>query len=76
MAENSHNLSLSRPANAGTIGPFTQLPGDDNGRAMMSANFTVTMDSKGRFTGVKQGNTTYTVAEWNNMNRQKPTSQP
>lgn len=37
------------PANAGTAGPFTQLPGDDNGRTMMSANFTVTMDSKVTF---------------------------
>jgi RHS repeat-associated protein len=64
------------PANAGTTGPLTHLPGDNNGRAMMSANFSVTIDSKGRFTGVRQGNTTYTVAEWNDMNRQKPTLQP
>ncbi|MGG7666997.1 RHS repeat domain-containing protein, partial [Dyadobacter sp. BHUBP1] len=64
------------PANAGTIGPFTHLMGDNNDRAMMSANFTVTMDTKGQFTGVKQGDKTYTVAEWNDRNRQKSTSQP
>ncbi|MDQ6482689.1 hypothetical protein, partial [Dyadobacter sp. LHD-138] len=60
------------PANGN---PYSSLPGDNN-RSMMSANFTVTMDGKGGFTGVQQGKTTYTVAEWNDLNRQKPTTQP
>jgi RHS repeat-associated protein len=61
------------PANAGTTGPFTQLPGDNN-RPMMTANFTITMDSNGVFTGVKQGDKTYSVADWNTMNQNKPTA--
>lgn len=59
------------PANAGTTGPFTSLPGD-NRTPMMSANFTVTMDGKGIFTGVKQGDKSYSVADWNKMNQNKP----
>ena len=60
------------PANGN---PYKSLTGN-NDRPMMSANFTVTMDSKGRFTGVKQGETNYSVSEWNQMNRNKPTSLP
>lgn len=60
------------PADAGTTGPYTQLPGDNN-RPMMTANFTVTMDSNGVFTGVKQGDKTYNIADWNKMNQNKPT---
>lgn len=60
------------PANGN---PYTSLPGDNN-RAMMSTNFTVKMDSKGVFTGVQQGKTTYTTSEWNDLNRNKPTTQP
>jgi len=52
--------------------PYTSLPGD-NSRSMMSANFTITMDSKGAFTGVQQGNKTYSIADWNKMNQNKPT---
>jgi RHS repeat-associated protein len=59
------------PATAGTTGPFTHLPGENNDRAMMSTNISVTIDDNGRFTGVRQGNTTYTVADWNDKNRQK-----
>jgi hypothetical protein len=59
------------PANAGTLGPFTALPGENN-RLMMSANFTITMDGKGGFTGVQQGEKTYTIAEWNKMNQNQP----
>lgn len=62
------------PANAGTEGPYTSLPGD-NDRPMMSANFTVTMDGKGAFTGVQQGDKKYSVADWNKMNQNKPTVQ-
>ncbi len=59
------------PANAGTTGPFTSLPGD-NDRPMMTANFTITMDDKGAFTGVKQGDKTYSIADWNKMYENKP----
>ena len=48
--------------------PYTSLPGD-NDRAMMSANFTITMDDKGVFTGVQQGKTTYSIENWNKMNK-------
>ncbi|EKT3966589.1 RHS repeat-associated core domain-containing protein [Flavobacterium psychrophilum] len=55
--------------------PYTSLPGD-NSRQMMSNSFTVNMDGKGVFTGVTQGNQTYTIGEWNklyqNVNTQKP----
>ena len=71
-----YNSAFTRKANAVTTGPYTQFPGDNNDRAMMSANFSVTIDNKARLTGVKQGNTSYTVAEWNDMNRQKSTSHP
>jgi len=60
------------PADAGTTGPYTQLPGD-NSRPMMSASFTITMDSNGVFTGVKQGDKTYSMADWNKMNQNQPT---
>jgi hypothetical protein len=59
------------PANGN---PYTSLPGD-NDRPMMQANFTITMDSKGVFTGVQQGDKKYTTAEWNKMNQNKPTVQ-
>ena len=61
------------PADAGTLGPYTQLPGN-NHRAMMSSSFTVTMNNKGVFTGVQQGGKTYSISEWNKMNQHKPTS--
>jgi len=53
------------------LGPFTQLPGDNN-RAMMSSSFVITIDQNGVFTGVKQGDKTYTVAEWNKKMQAKP----
>ncbi|MBB5649166.1 RHS repeat domain-containing protein, partial [Pedobacter cryoconitis] len=54
--------------------PYSSLPGN-NDRPMMSANFTISMDNKGTFTGVQQGNKKYTTAEWNKMNQNKPTVQ-
>jgi RHS repeat-associated protein len=62
------------PANAGTEGPYTHL-GGENERPMMSANFTVTMDKKGGFTGVVQGDKKYSVEDWNKLNQNKPTVQ-
>lgn len=54
------------PAISGTEGPYTALAGNNN-RPMMSANFTVKMDENGVFTGVQQGNNTYSVEDWNKM---------
>jgi RHS repeat-associated protein len=55
--------------------PYTSLPGDGN-KSMMSANFTVTMDGKGVFTGVVVGSgknaTTYSVSDWNKMMQSTP----
>jgi hypothetical protein len=45
---------------------------------MMSANFTVTMDKNGVFTGVVVGTgkdaKTYSVADWNKMMQSQPTT--
>nr|WP_162088025.1 RHS repeat-associated core domain-containing protein [Chryseobacterium aquaeductus] len=46
--------------------PIVNLFGDSN-RPMMSNNFTVTMDENGVFTGVQQGDKTYSVGDWNKM---------
>jgi RHS repeat-associated protein len=46
--------------------PIVNLFGDNN-RPMMSNNFTVTMDENGVFTGVQQGDKTYSVGDWNKM---------
>jgi RHS repeat-associated protein len=56
-------------------GPYTMLPGD-NDRPMMSNSFTVTIDKDGGFTGVKQGDKTYSVADWNKMMQAKPVAKP
>ncbi len=52
--------------------PFTSLPGD-GGKPMMSNNFTVTMDENGVFTGVQQGDKTYSVGDWNKTMTSQPT---
>ncbi|WP_426473371.1 DUF6443 domain-containing protein [Chryseobacterium balustinum] len=61
------------PAIAGTEGPYTALVGD-NTRPMMSANFTVTMDENGVFTGVQQGNKNYSIGDWNKMHESSNTA--
>jgi RHS repeat-associated protein len=43
---------------------ITDLYGD-NKENLFSVNIVVTFDAKGNFTGVKQGDKAYTVAEWN-----------
>ncbi len=53
------------------LGPFEKLGGDNN-RDMMSSFFVITIDQKGAFTGVKQGDKTYTIADWNKMMQAKP----
>lgn len=64
-------IGVSPATAGGSLGPYKKLPGENN-RPMMSANFTVTMDSKGVFTGVKQGDQTYSITDWNKMNQNKP----
>ncbi|MET0637851.1 MAG: hypothetical protein ABWZ25_17605 [Chitinophagaceae bacterium] len=51
--------------------PAKSLPGD-NKRSMMSSSFTISVDKDGVFTGVQQGKTTYTMAEWNKMMQGQP----
>ena len=55
--------------------PYSSLPGNRN-KSMMSANFTVTMDENGVFTGEIVGSgknaRTYNVAEWNQMLQAAP----
>jgi RHS repeat-associated protein len=51
--------------------PYISLEGD-NIRPMMQANFTVTLDKNGVFTGVKQGDKTYSTADWNKIMQAKP----
>ncbi|WP_214831784.1 hypothetical protein [Chryseobacterium sp. ISL-6] len=38
----------------------------------MSNNFTVTMDKNGVFTGVQQGDKTYSVSDWNKTMQSTP----
>jgi len=59
------------PAHAGgALGPYLMLPFDFD-RTMMNASFTITMDTNGVFTGVKQGDVTYTTKEWNELKQLK-----
>ncbi|MGG7470547.1 hypothetical protein ACVVIH_18275 [Chryseobacterium arthrosphaerae] len=51
--------------------PYTSLPGN-NDRPMMTANFTVTIDKNGVFTGIKMGNTIFSIQEWNKMMQSTP----
>ena len=51
--------------------PYTSLPGD-NDRPMMTSNFTATIDENGVFTGIKMGDKTYSVQEWNKMMQSTP----
>jgi RHS repeat-associated protein len=46
--------------------PFSSL-GGTNRRLITSFDFSITLDDKGNFTGVKMGKKTYTIAEWNKM---------
>jgi|GEM_PF-3375561 len=39
----------------------------DNKNSLFKINMTVNIDDNGNFTGVTQGNITYTVKEWNSM---------
>jgi hypothetical protein len=65
-------IGVSPATAGGTLGPYEKLAGD-NDRPMMTNSFTITMDNKGVFTGVQQGDKKYTTAEWNKMYQSKPT---
>ena len=48
-------------------GPFTELPGENKDRPITSFSLTITTDKQGNFTGVKSGDKTYTIADWNKL---------
>ncbi len=52
--------------------PYKSLPGDDNDRPMMTANFSVNIDKNGVFTGIKMGTTIFSIQEWNKMMQSTP----
>ncbi|UKB84404.1 hypothetical protein LF887_01775 [Chryseobacterium sp. MEBOG06] len=52
--------------------PYTSLPGEDNDRSMMTANFSVNIDKNGVFTGIKMGKTIFSIQEWNTMMQSTP----
>lgn len=74
MIRDTKGNQLFKGVSAANGNPYTSLPGD-NDRPMMQANFTITMDNKGVFKGVQQGDKKYTTREWNKMNQNKPTVQ-
>ena len=45
-------------------GGLNDLVGDNN-KPLFNVNLTIQFDKAGNFTGVKQGDTTYSVADWN-----------
>lgn len=59
--------------------PYESLPGN-NDRSMGAAQFNITINGKGEFTGVVTGSgktaVTYTIADWNKMMTSKPLEQP
>ena len=54
-------------------GPFTELPGENSTRPITDFNFSITTDKKGNFTGVKQGDKTFSIGDWNKQFTEKPT---
>ena len=53
-------------------GPLKELP-FENTRPITSFNFTILTDKKGNFTGVTEGKTTYSIADWNKRFTSQPT---
>lgn len=72
---NQFFIGVSRAQAGGSAGPYVMLPGN-NDRSMMSANFTVSMDKNGVFTGVQQGDNKYSVSDWNKMMQNTPLTPP
>jgi RHS repeat-associated protein len=54
-------------------GPFTELPGENSTNPITSFNFSISTDKKGNFTGVTEGKTTYSIADWNKRFTSQPT---
>ena len=54
-------------------GPFTELPGENSTNPITSFNITISTDKKGNFTGVTEGKTTYSIADWNKRFTSQPT---
>ncbi len=46
--------------------PFSSLDGE-NQRPITDFNFSITTDKKGNFTGVKMGDKSYSISDWNKM---------
>jgi RHS repeat-associated protein len=46
--------------------PFSSLDGE-NKRDISSFNFSISTDKKGNFTGIKMGDQTYSIQDWNKM---------
>lgn len=46
--------------------PFSSL-GGENKRPISDFNFTITTDKKGNFPGVRLGETTYSIQDWNKL---------
>ena len=46
-------------------GPFTELWGENKDNPITSFNFTITTDKKGNFTGVKVGDKSFSIEDWN-----------
>jgi hypothetical protein len=53
-------------------GPLKELP-FENTRPITSFNFSISTDKKGNFTGVTEGKTTYSIADWNKRFTSQPT---
>lgn len=49
--------------------PFSSLDGE-NQRPITDFNFSITTDADGNFTGVKMGDNTYSIGDWNKMFQQ------
>ena len=47
--------------------PFTSLWGDNKDNPITSFSFSITTDSDGNFTGIRVGETNYSIADWNKL---------
>ncbi|MCC5922121.1 MAG: hypothetical protein JJU23_15705, partial [Cyclobacteriaceae bacterium] len=54
------------------MGPFTELPGE-NQRPITDFNFSITTDADGNFTGVRRGDETFSIQNWNKQFTTQPT---
>lgn len=47
--------------------PFSSLSGENKDKPIMNFSFSITTNSDGNFTGVKFGDTNYSISDWNNL---------